>query len=339
MNTALVVLPKLVVTVEGKVKKSNLPAFQEAAKKYVSQINRVFNSDETFGQAEVDIKDLKTNEELVKTAKVNIISQTVDIDEALKTLDFIGEGFRTPRLEIEKEVKEQKDSIKIKLMKEASDEIEVLETRLNEERIKDFPLTVKYARAEFYTVIKGLRSIDAVKDSILKEKEAAMLALNTISNDIQGKLLWFREQGHMEYKFLFGDMDNIIHHEAEGFKAMVTVRISNHRAAEKEKEDKARERIRLEEETKARVKVEAEARDKIKAEDIAKTPAPELTKEIPATSLPKQITEEENVTRIARIRTARALCDTFLALCMSLEDVSEIRLAMLAFLQKTDWVE
>ena len=66
MNTGIAVIPKLIVTVSGKVKASNLPEFQAAAKKYVDQINRVYTTDEDFGQAEVDIKSLKEAEKLVK---------------------------------------------------------------------------------------------------------------------------------------------------------------------------------------------------------------------------------------------------------------------------------
>lgn len=267
MNTAITVIPKLIVTVDGKVKKSNLPEFQEAAKKYVSQINRTFDSDEAFGQAEADIKALKAAEQLVKTETENIISQTHDINEVLKTLAFIGEEFRKPRLEIEKEVKEQKDSIRIKLTKEATDEVMAHEHKYVDQINNDgFSLELRYDKPDFYSAIKGLRTIDSVKDSIKKEKDAAIFSMTTVANDILAKLAWFKAQNYMEHKDLFGDMAKIIYSEVEGFKAMVELRISNHIAEEKKKEDQQRERIRLEEEVKAKAKAETEANAKVAAE-------------------------------------------------------------------------
>lgn len=379
MNTGIAVIPKLVVTVEGKVKSSNLPAFQKAAKKYVNQINRVFDSDETFGRAELDIKALKASEKLVETEAENIVSQTHDINEVLKTLNFIREEFRRPRLEIEKEVKEQKDSIRIKLMKEASDEVTAHAHRYVDQINNEFAIELSYDAPDFYGAIKGLRTIESVKASIKKEKDAAIFSMTTAANDILAKLAWFKDQGHMEYKFLFGDIAGIIYTELAGFTAMVQLRVNNHIAAEKVKEDKQREKIRIEEETKAKAKIEAEAKAKAqaeakekaeseakakaalvshyaepeaedlaktKAEDLAKTPIKEPAKDsvsnihgIPSPSVPRQVTEEENTAKIAAVKEARQRCTIFMAKFMSLEETSMIRLEMLAFLQKTDWVE
>jgi len=351
MSTDIVVMPKLVVTIEGKVTSSNLPAFQKAAKKYVTQINRVFTTDEDFGQAEVDIKSLKEAEKLVKTSAENIVNQTHDINEVLKTLSFIGEEFRQPRLEIERDVKEQKDSIRIKLMKEASDEITEHDHKyVDQINTTEFPLELKYATPDFFAAIKGLRTIESVKDGIKKEKDAAILAMTTVANDLLAKLAWLRENDFMKWKHLFGDMPYIIHKEIEGFKAMVQLRVTKHIADEKEKEEKQREKIRIEEEAKAKAKVEAEAKAKAEAEERAiaaqklaekprQTEPTAEVKEIPAPAVPRQITEEENSERITHIRTARTLCDTFLALTMSLEEAAKIRHEMLTFLQKTDWVE
>ncbi len=355
MSTGIAVIPKLVVTVEGKVKESNLPAFHEASKKFVSQINRIYKTDEDFGQAELDIKALKGAETLCKNEEENVMAQTHDIREVVKEIRFIGEGFRTPRLEIEREVKEQKDHIRIVEMKEASDEILELENRLSQEINKEFPVRLGFTRPDLYDAIKGLRTIDSVKASIAKEKDAAILMLNLIAVEIKEKLLWFREQGYMEHKMFFGDMPNIIHAEMEGFKAMVVLRVKEHLEEVKKKEEQQREKIRIQEEAKAKIKVEAEAIAKAQAEeraiaaqkiaDIPRQTEPtkdlvkDLAKDIPFPAVPRQVTEEENSERIMRIKTARALCDTFMAMSMSLEEASQVRLEMLTFLQKTDWVE
>ena len=360
MSTEIVVMPKLVVTIEGKVKKSNLPAFQKAAKKYVGAINRVFKTDDDFGQAEVDIKSLKEAEKLVKVESENIVNQTHDINEVLKTLAFIGEEFRQPRLEIEKEVKEQKDSIRIKIMKEATDEVQAHSERCLTQINNEFPLELRYNSPDFYAVIKGLRTIESVKDNVKKEKDAAIFSMTTVTNDILNKLVWFKDQGYMEHKALFVDMPNIIYTEMQGFLAMVTLRVNNHLAAEKEKEEKRREEIRIEEEAKAKAKVEAEAKAKAEAEEKAK--AEEKPKETepenpdnvidlvsnPATVketdpgegyLPSRQATQTSVTKKEAIKLARSDCEKFMVKYMKLDEADLIRGAMVNFLEKTDWVE
>lgn len=352
MSTEIVVIPKLVVTVEGKVKSSNLPEFHAAAKKFVSQINRTYKTDADFGQAEVDVKSLKGAEKLCKDEEENVMAQTHDIREVVTEIRFIGEGFRTPRLEIEREVKEQKDHIRITLMKEASDEVTAHAHRYVDQINNEFAIELSYAAPDFYGAIKGLRTIESVEENIKKEKDAAIFSMTTAANSILANLAWFKAEGYMEHKALFIDMATIIYYETEAFKAMVELRVTTHIAAEKKREDETRERIRGEEETKARIKVEAEAitkaqaeeKARVKAEDLAKTPisAEQISlpaKEIPSPAVPRQITKEENIEQIYRIKTARALCDTFMAMSMSLEETSKIRLEMLSFLQLTDWVD
>lgn len=346
MNTEIVVMPKLVVTIEGKVTSSNLPEFQKSAKKYVAAINRVYTTDEHFGQAEVDIKSLKTAEQLVKTELENIDNQSHDINEVRKTLAFIGESFRTPRLEIEKEVREQKDSIRVKLMKEASDEVEQHAQRNVALINNEFSLELRYNAPDFYAAIKGLRTIDSVKENIKREKDAAIFSMTTVANEILYKLAWFKEEGYLEHKALFIDMADMIYTESMGFKARVKLRVTEHVAAEKKKEDDLRDKIRLEEEAKAKDKAEAEAKAKAEAEEIVKGP------EITATDvkqrlgenteggyLPtRQVTEAENVARIATVKEARSDCEDFMAKYMNLDLADPIRNEMLDFLQRTDWV-
>ena len=343
MSTEIVVMPKLVVTIEGKVKDSNLPEFQAAAKKYVDAINRVYTTDEDFGQAEVDIKSLKEAEKLVKTSAENIVNQTHDIDEVLKTLEFIGEGFRTPRLEIEREVKEQKDSKKVAILTAASG---TLRSHIAKCEAEVEPYRLEISEPNFIDTMKNRRTLKACEEAVQQELDATIMIVDRTAADFRAKLAWYKESDAKDYPFVIGNMQSLMNKPMEDFQLTITSRVDLYKKQEAEKLEKDRERIRAEE--KAKIEAEAKAKSEneeraIAAQKIADTPRQteptEEVKEIPAPAVPRQVTEEENNEKIGRIRAARTLCDSFLAFYMTLEETAAIRQEMVTFLQKTDWVE
>jgi len=340
-------LPALTVEVEGKVLASNLDSFKTDVKVLVDGINKSLEVDEDFAGAEDDIKFCSKSELALKEKHADIQGQIVSVDQVLRTIMFCHDMFRTTRLDLEREVKKSKDSKKVIILTTATG---TLRTHIAKCEAEVAPYRIEITEPNFLDSMKNRRSLKACEEAVQADLDTAIMSIDKVAADIRAKLSWFKESGAVEYQFLFGDLQLLLNKPMEDYQVFVNDRIRTR----KEHEAKERDKVRLEEEAKAKAKVEAEAKAKVEAEikadleaetkqkraDLAKTPIQEPAKEIPAPAVPRQVTEEgERNERIERLRGARAICDTFLAMYMSLNDVGMIRQEMLSFLKITDWVE
>lgn len=116
MKNAFSIIP-LTVEARGEIITNNLPEFRELVREALGNINRDLKSDEDFGQAELDVKALKSAEDAVRDAAVQAF------DDRLKTmvaeLTETAEEIRAPRLELEKLIAKRKDEVKTEIVEAA----------------------------------------------------------------------------------------------------------------------------------------------------------------------------------------------------------------------------
>ena len=116
MKNAFSIIP-LTVEARGEIITNNLPEFRELVREAMGNINRDLKSDEDFGQAEIDVKALKSAEDAVRDAAVQAF------DDRLKTmvaeLTETAEEIRAPRLELEKLIAKRKDEVKTEIIESA----------------------------------------------------------------------------------------------------------------------------------------------------------------------------------------------------------------------------
>lgn len=264
-------LPALRIEVMGMVTNSNLAAFKSHALSVIGSINRDLVTDQDFADAEQTVKWCKDVEDRLKAAKQHALSQTSSIDELFRTLDDIGEEARVTRLDLDKLVKAMKENRRTEILNSAAAALQAhiaaINKRLGQCQIHSF-------RADFAGAMKGKRTIATLQDAADSELARAKIEINEKAEAIICNLENYREYA-AGFEFLFSDLQDIINKQDEDFCSLVRMRIADHTAAESEKLEAERARIRAEEqakaerEAKAQQDAEQEARREAETEELA----------------------------------------------------------------------
>lgn len=255
-------LPTVSIQVNGSIALvDNLDNFGTALTAYIARINKTPETDQDFADLEATVKALKAAEDALDAAEQGALAQTESIDAMRKTVGLYRDTARANRLLVEKLVKAEKENRRIAIISEAAAELIAHMRKLNERLGKPYMPTVA---ADFQGVIKGLKSLDSMKDKVAGELARCKIESNTVADRIQANLTTLRElaAGHT---FLFADTATIVLKANDDLTALVKSRIAEHQAAEAAKEEATRVRIRAEEQAKA----EQGARDKLALEQEA----------------------------------------------------------------------
>jgi hypothetical protein len=97
------------VRVKGEITTNNLPEFRAQALAAIAKINRNLKTDEDFGQAELDVKALKSAETAIREAALRIYSE--ELQKLSKAVLEVAEECRIPRLEMEKLIAAEKAKV------------------------------------------------------------------------------------------------------------------------------------------------------------------------------------------------------------------------------------
>ena len=245
-------LPALLIEISGQVQASNLAEFHGHAMAVFAGINKDLQTDEDFANAEQTVKWCEGVETKLDAAKQHALAQTASIDELFRTIDAISAEARRVRLDLDKLVKARKEAIKGEIVAEGvaklKAHIDGLNTRLGKAYMPNIP-------ADFGGVIKNKRNVASIRDAVDTELSRAKIAANDVADRIQTNLNTLRELAS-EHAFLFSDTGIIVLKPSDDFTVLVKSRIAEHQAAEKRKEEEARERLARE----AREKAEADAK-------------------------------------------------------------------------------
>ena len=172
---------------------------------------------------------------------------------------------------MEKLVKAEKENRRIAIVSEAAAELIAHMRKLNERLGRPYMPVIT---ADFQGVIKGLKSLDSMKDKVSTELARCKIAANEAADRIQANL---ETKGLHGYSFLFADIATLCLKPAEDFQNTVTARITTHEAQEAARLESEREKIRAEEQAKAQREAAAEAilaeAARVAAEQMASTTA------------------------------------------------------------------
>jgi putative phage-type endonuclease len=264
-------LPALHITVTGTVTASNLFEFKQHALAAFDDINTDLVTDEDFANAEKAVKWLGEVEDRLAAAKQHALSQTRDIDELFRTIDDIMAESKRKRLDMDKNVKTRKETMKTEIVTGArmalGQHIAALNDRLGR------PLMPAIS-ADFAGAIKGKKNFDSMRDAVNTMLAAAKVDANMVADRIQANLTILKE--HEPFGFLFSDVQVIALKQPDDLKLLVESRISNYRAAEAAKTEaaeEAREAKRKQEEEAARIAAEAALKAASAVQPITPPPA------------------------------------------------------------------
>ena len=255
-------LPALHIEVTGMVTASNLAEYKAHALAVFGSINRELVTDQDFASAESTVKWCGDIEQRLAAAKQHALGQTASIDALFRALDEISAEARATRLELDKLVKNRKDSIRAEIVSDGrnalADHMASLTARIGEPLLPAVPV-------DFAGAIKGKRTLDSMRDAVATELARAKIAANEMADRISFNLRIL--DAHKDFAFLFNDRASIVLKHPEDMQMLVTVRINEHKAKEAVRLEAERARIEQQE----RIKAEAVAKARADAEIAAAT--------------------------------------------------------------------
>lgn len=240
-------LPALRVEVTGMVTASNLAEFKAQAMAVFGGISRDLKTDEDFSNAEATVKWAKGIEDKVSAAKDAALSQTESIDALFRTMDEISAEARRVRLDLDKLVKARKEAIKGEIVAEGvaafAEHIRSLNAAMPANYMPQVP-------ADFGGSIKGLKSVDSIRNAVSTELANAKIRASEIANRIHANVKTLQESGLVVH-----DAPALVLKAADDLAAVIAQR----KAAEQARLEAERERIRAEEAARLEREAKAEA--------------------------------------------------------------------------------
>jgi predicted phage-related endonuclease len=259
-------LPAVSIQVNGSIALvDNLQAFGAALTAYVERINKEPETDQDFADLEATVKTLKAAEEALDAAENGALAQTESIDSMRRTVGLYRDTARTNRLLVTQLVKVEKENRRTKIIGDAVAELVTHTAKLTQRIGKPYLPTIA---GDFQGVIKGLKSIDSMRDKVASELARCKIEANAKADLIQANLTTLRELAS-EHTFLFADTSAIVLKANDDLTALVKSRISDHQASEAARIATETSRIAEQE----RVKAEAAATARANAEIAAATAA------------------------------------------------------------------
>lgn len=246
-------LPALLIQVTGAVTASNLPEYKAHALEVFKGINRTLATDQDFATAESTVKWCADVESRLAAAKEHALSQTATIDELFRTIDDISAEARRTRLELDKLVKARKEEIRGEIVDGG---IAALRKHIAELNAAMPSAYMPQVPADFAGAVKGKRTMDSLRGAVNDELARAKIAASEIANRIHANVKTLQASGLVVH-----DAAALVLKAPDDLAAIITNRV----AAEQQRQEAERERIRKEEQERAdreaREKLEAEARD------------------------------------------------------------------------------
>ena len=242
-------LPAVVVQVNGALTVGgNLDAFGDALRAFIERIPAKPSTDQEFADAEAAAKALKKAEEALATAEDGALAQISDVEQMRRTVADLKNLARTTRLATEKLVAAEKEARKQQIVLDARKDLDrhigQLERRL--EAIDNRPCTFPVVAADFAGAIKGLKSLDSMRDKVAVTLTNAKHEANVLAQRLEANRKHL-VQADGDWIALFADFATVGAKAEEDFQALAALRINQHKQAEAQRLEAERERIRAEE--------------------------------------------------------------------------------------------
>ena len=166
-------LPAVSVQLTGSLAVvSNLQPFGAALRAFVEKIPKKPTTDQEFADTEAACKRLKEAEDRLQQAEDAALAGMSDVELMRRTVAELRELARTTRLASEKLVKQRKEQIREEEVHRGATAMRQHLMRLNERLGGAFMPIVP---ADFPGVIKGLKSLDSVRNAIYTELSRAKI--------------------------------------------------------------------------------------------------------------------------------------------------------------------
>ena len=239
--------------VEGKLIACNLEQYKPAALAYIAAINTELETDQDFADADADAKFCRDSADKLELAIEQAMGQMGDINTALNTVREIAAAFDAKGLALEKLVKAQKDNIKLAEVQRGQKALAEHIAELNAAMPAAYMPTVP---ADFGAAVKNKRTVDSLRGAVNDELARAKIEASNIATRIHANVKTLEASG-----LVVPDAATLVLKAPDDLAAIIATR----KAAEQQRQEAERERIRAEEAARA----DREARAKLEAEQRA----------------------------------------------------------------------
>lgn len=241
-------LPALTVQLVGQVTSSNLAPFKEAVLARIKAINTTLVTDADFANADKMVKFLDDGEKRLDLVKSQALAQTESIDLLFRTIDSLKAEMRSKRLTLDKLVKAEKENRKSEIVTAASKELFAHMQSLRQ-RVGGYMPNIE--GPIFAEAIKGLKSLDSMRDKVSVALANAKIEANAIADRIDAN------RKTVEDMSLLPDFAQVCTKAPDDFAALLAMRINARKESEAKRLEAERERIRSEEQAKAQREADA----------------------------------------------------------------------------------
>lgn len=262
-------LPAVAVQLQGSLAVvSNLDQVAVAVRAFIDGMVAKPATDQEFADAEAECKALKSGEDAMKAAVASALAQVSDVEAFTRTANDLANLMRTTRLAREKLVTAEKEARRTSLVTDAKKDLDChigeLEKRL--EAIDGRPCRFPQVAADFAGAIKGLKSLDSMRDKVAVALTNAKHEANQLADRLEANRKHLvQEDG--DWIALFADFATVGTKAAEDFQALAALRIGNHKQQEAARLEAQRDQIRKEEA--AKLEREAAAAERKRIEEQA----------------------------------------------------------------------
>lgn len=241
-------LPALSVQLQGALAVvSNLQPFGMALRAFIAKIPAKPSTDQEFADTEAACKRLKEAEDRLQAAEDSALSSMSDVEAMRRMVAEFRDLARTTRLASEKLVKARKEQIREEEVRRGQRALAEHNAALNA-RVGEH--IVPGVAADFAGAIKGLKTLDSVRNAIDTELARAKIEANALADKIDANLKAIDAAGAPS---LFPDRPVLVLKAADDLAAVISQRL----AAEHERQEAERARIRAEEERRAAAELQA----------------------------------------------------------------------------------
>lgn len=262
-------LPAVAVQLQGSLAVvSNLDQVAVAVRAFIDGMVAKPATDQEFADAEAECKALKSGEDAMKAAVASALAQVSDVEAFTRTANDLANLMRTTRLAREKLVTAEKEARRTSLVTDAKKDLDChigeLEKRL--EAIDSRPCRFPQVAADFAGAIKGLKSLDSMRDKVAVALTNAKHEANQLAARLEANRKHLMQEDG-DWIALFADFATVGTKAAEDFQALAALRIGNHKQQEAARLEAQREQIRKEEA--AKLEREAAAAERKRIEEQA----------------------------------------------------------------------
>lgn len=232
------------------------------------EIARVLETDQDFADKDQLNKATIKARASLKTMLKEVEGKFVSYSEFATVAAQIDSVLQKMQSHGEKQVREakaaKKESIELKAEKAISDHASEINKIIEPIHLMEI---FDPSMPDFKSAMKGKRTMKSLQNAVDEVIAKFKIDTNQVAERVKVNLTTLRELAG-DYKFLFTDTPQLVIKDNEDLVAVIKTRIADHEKAEKEKADKLREDIRIEEEAKAKKKIEDEQRKKEVAEKV-----------------------------------------------------------------------